>query len=253
MTSGSPGLAFGAHAAHYHRHRPPLPVEAVNWLTEGVAGPVVDIGAGTGRFTSLLATRTGPVTAIEPDPKMRAELVKNCPDVQAYPGRAEQLPLDTGSVAAAFLSGVWHWVDVPRAASEIARVLAPGGRLGVCWNAPADLAAMPHGTELFPSEVLTALASTHRDGQRPGHFLLPDPSPFSAPERFHRQYVVEMTPQQVGELLTTYSAMLTPPWEARREELTQAAVAHASDQALRLNADTIPVRFVATCYRATLS
>ena len=29
---------------------------------------------------------------------------------------------------------MWHWVDVPRAAAEVGRVLRPGGWLAVWWN-----------------------------------------------------------------------------------------------------------------------
>ena len=253
MTSGSPSLVFGTQAARYHRGRPPVTGVAVDWLTDGVSGTVVDIGAGTGSLTAQLITRMQAVIAVEPSRGMRAELTKNCPTIQVRPGAAERLPLPARSVNAAFMSGAWHWVDVPRAVQELARVLVPGGRLGVCWNNPLSVPQEP-GVQLFPPDVMAQLASARHPERAPGLFVLPRPNPFSPPERFECQQMVDMTPEQIGELLNTYSGMLRLQLESpeRCAELTRVAVEYASMRARRLDVRAVPVRFMVTCYRTTL-
>ena len=49
-------------------------------------------------------------------------------------GWGEAMPLPDGSADAVFVSTAWHWLDPARAVPEIARVLRPGGRLGVIWT-----------------------------------------------------------------------------------------------------------------------
>ena len=39
-----------------------------------------------------------------------------------------------GSVDVVLCAQAWHWVDPQRAVPEVARVLSPGGRLGLIWN-----------------------------------------------------------------------------------------------------------------------
>ena len=91
----------------------------------------VDIGSGTGRFTNLLAALVdGTVTAVEPAAAMRdIALAKPTPtNVRVVDGLAEHLPLPDDSVDVAFLFLVWqHLADHTAAASELARVLRPGG------------------------------------------------------------------------------------------------------------------------------
>ncbi|GAA3345119.1 class I SAM-dependent methyltransferase [Amorphoplanes nipponensis] len=127
-------LSFGPVAAAYERGRPPYPDAALDWLLPAGATHVVDVGAGTGKLTRHLHERGLTVTAVEPSDGMRAELGRVLPGVPVRAGTAEALPLPDHSADAVLCAQAWHWVDPARAVPEIARVLAPGGRLGLIWN-----------------------------------------------------------------------------------------------------------------------
>lgn len=126
---------FGSVAAAYAAHRPGYPDEAVGWALGGPAAHVVDLGAGTGELTEALLRRPGTsVTAVEPDGAMLDELRSRLPAVRALAGSAEAVPLPDACADAVVVGTAWHWFDAPRALTEIARVLRPGGALGVLWN-----------------------------------------------------------------------------------------------------------------------
>ncbi len=130
----TPGGSFGEAAAAYGRARPSYPAAAVDWLLPAQARQVLDLGAGTGQLTRGLLDRGLDVTAVEPSDGMRAELHRVLPGVRCLPGRAESIPLPDASMDAVLVAQAWHWVDGPRAAAEVARVLRPGGWLGLVWN-----------------------------------------------------------------------------------------------------------------------
>jgi SAM-dependent methyltransferase len=129
---------FGRSVDAYERGRPAYPLEALAWLLEGLrVGPkttVVDVGAGTGKFTAQLVPTGATIVAVEPIDAMRATLTAKLPTVTALPGMAEALPLKTASADAIVAAQAFHWFNVPLAAAEFHRVLRPGGRLGVIWN-----------------------------------------------------------------------------------------------------------------------
>src|SRR5215469_10755180 len=137
------GSSFGAVAAEYAEHRPDYPPDAVQWCVapvgRDIAGlRVLDLGAGTGKLTALLAARGADVTALEPDEAMLAELQRLLPSVRALGARAEAIPLPDGSVDAVLCAQSLHWFDLSRALPEIARVLVAGGTLGALWNSDDD-------------------------------------------------------------------------------------------------------------------
>ena len=130
--------AFGDVAAMYDRGRPDYPEAAVWHLTERLglsAGRrVVELGAGTGKFTRALARTDAEVIAIEPSEGMRAVFRERVPDVELHPGGAEAIPLPTESVDAVVAAQAFHWFRQPQSLDEIARVLRPSGGLGLIWN-----------------------------------------------------------------------------------------------------------------------
>ncbi len=131
--------SFGAQASAYEAGRPEYPVEAVGWMLEPVragdrAPRVVDVGAGTGKLTRVIAGLGAETIAIEPDAEMLQVLHNAVPGVPTFVGTAERMPLPEASVDAVVLGQAWHWVDVPAASREAARVIRTGGVLGLIWN-----------------------------------------------------------------------------------------------------------------------
>jgi SAM-dependent methyltransferase len=126
--------AFGRAAEDYERGRPDWPAEALDLVTKELDlrpdAEVVDLAAGTGKLTRILAERFARVVAIEPDPAMRA-LISGA---EALRGTAEDIPLPDDSADAVFCSEAFHWFDGAVALTEIARVLRPGGGLALMWN-----------------------------------------------------------------------------------------------------------------------
>ena len=145
--------SFGTSAAAYAEHRPDYPPAAIRWALEamrttdsGGAGPVprvLDLAAGTGKLAAQLASpdligRQVAVAAVEPDPRMRAELRRRAPGLPVLAGTAEAIPLAAATIDAVFVGQAAHWFDLDRAMPELARVLRPGGLLAGLWNGHDD-------------------------------------------------------------------------------------------------------------------
>lgn len=107
-----------------HRHR----------LLEGLAGRVVEVGAGNGRNFAHYPAGVTEVVAVEPESTLRAmaeSAARAAPvPVTVAPGVADHLPLADWSVDAAVVSLVLCSVpDQRRALAELRRVLREGGEL----------------------------------------------------------------------------------------------------------------------------
>jgi SAM-dependent methyltransferase len=98
---------------------------------------VADVGAGTGKLTSLLLTRGLSVEAVEPDPRMLAVLARNNPDARLHQTESTSIPVEDGSLDAVLVADAWHWFDAEATTDELRRVLRPGGWLGLVWNVVA--------------------------------------------------------------------------------------------------------------------
>ena len=103
-------------------------------LLADLSGRVVEIGCGNGRNFARYPSAVTAVTALEPEPHLRALAVgaaQGAPvPVTVVPGTAEALPLPDASCDAAVLCLVMCSLpDRPAALAEVLRVLRPGGVL----------------------------------------------------------------------------------------------------------------------------
>ena len=132
-------LGFGREAATYERSRPSYPPDAVAWLVRHLriepGAVVADLAAGTGKLTRLLVPTGAWLVAVEPVPGMHEVLRQVVPGVPVVAGTAEALPLREASLDAVCVAQAFHWFDADRAFAELARVLRPGGGVGIVWNA----------------------------------------------------------------------------------------------------------------------
>ncbi|OJW16373.1 MAG: SAM-dependent methyltransferase [Planctomycetales bacterium 71-10] len=130
---------FAVAADDYARGRPDYPPVILAWLRDDLGvGPgttVVDLAAGTGKFTARLVEAGATVTAVEPIDAMRERLAAALPGVPALPGTATSIPIADASADVVACAQAFHWFATPGALAEIRRVLRPGGRLGLVWNA----------------------------------------------------------------------------------------------------------------------
>lgn len=129
---------FSAHPERYETGRPGYPTEAVEWLAELIGikptATVLDVGAGTGKLTRHLVATGASVIAVEPVRAMSDVLRRVVPSVRVVQAPAEQLPFIDSSIDCITVGQAFHWFDAPAAWTEFARVLRPGGGVGLIWN-----------------------------------------------------------------------------------------------------------------------
>jgi ubiquinone/menaquinone biosynthesis C-methylase UbiE len=113
---------------------------AARYLRRGDEAPIVDVGAGTGAFSILLAEwfETS-VVAVEPERRMvdEARARRSHPRFEYREGDGANLPIESGGASAAWLSTViHHFPDLDAAAKEVARVVRPGAPILVRSSFP---------------------------------------------------------------------------------------------------------------------
>jgi SAM-dependent methyltransferase len=136
-------LAFGRVAELYDRARPSYPSELIDELIQFAAlrpgDQVLEVGAGTGKLTYLLAKRGLAVLALEPSVAMADVARVNC---ERYPlVEIEQVDFEHQQTVTPLLSAVvsaqaWHWVAPELRYARAANALAPGGTLAAIWTFP---------------------------------------------------------------------------------------------------------------------
>ena len=132
---------FERAADAYERGRPEYPPAAVAAVVSALRlGPgvrLLDVGAGTGKLSRLVAASGAAVFAADPADAMIRRIAgeRGIASVRAV---AEALPFRDGAFDAASAASAFHWFDGPAALRELHRVLRPGGRLALLWNVRDD-------------------------------------------------------------------------------------------------------------------
>jgi SAM-dependent methyltransferase len=231
--------SFGPAAERYERGRPPYLPAAVDWLLPAGARRVLDLGAGTGKLTRQLADRGLDVTAVDPSDGMLAELRRVLPGVPALTGTAETIPLPDHAVNAVLVAQAWHWVDRDRAVPEIARILSPGGRLGLIWNIRDEredwvrrLGEILDGGDLFRSAAIGP--------------------PFGPAETREFEWTHRIGGDQLLDLVASRSYVILLPPDERAALLAQVRQLMATHPAL-VGRTEFDMPYVTQCARADLA
>lgn len=234
--------SFDQTADAYERGRPEYPAEAVEWLLPADAHTVLDLGAGTGKLTRALTARGLEVIAVDPSPKMLDQLREAVPEATVHQGTAEDIPLPDASVDAIVVGQAWHWVDQDLALPSVARVLRPGGTLGLVWNirderAPwvARLTEVMHQAE---GEAFIESGSIRR-------------GPFGEIETAEFEWSRDFTREQIFDLVNSRSYVITASPDERERIL--AGVANLLDTDPDVGGQTVwTMPYVTHCFRMRL-
>jgi ubiquinone/menaquinone biosynthesis C-methylase UbiE len=140
-------------------------------LLAGLAGRVIEVGAGNGLNFTHYPPEVTRVMAVEPEPHLRAiaeaEAAKAAAPIEVVDGTADRLPADDTSFDAAVASLVLCSVpDVPAALAEIRRVLRPGGQLRFFEHVRADTPGLARVQRILDATVWPTLGGgchSHRD------------------------------------------------------------------------------------------
>lgn len=145
---------FTGKAESYAKARPGYPDTAIDYIVSLVPPDAVfaDVGAGTGKFTELLADKGLPIFAVKPNDDMREQLattLSSFPNAQIIAGSAEATTLTTGSVDIITCAQALHWFDPTAFWDECKRIGKPDSIVIAVYN------NTPGGSSIAHSKLST--------------------------------------------------------------------------------------------------
>ena len=137
---------FSSHAAAYAAYRPSYPPELAAWLATIVPTRriALDVGAGSGQLSLLLAEHFAQVVATEPSVQQVTKAAQH-PRIDYRVAPAERCDLPDASVDLLTAAQAAHWFDLPAFFAEARRLLKPGGAIVLI-----SYAGMEHRSTIEP-------------------------------------------------------------------------------------------------------
>jgi ubiquinone/menaquinone biosynthesis C-methylase UbiE len=147
---------FTGKAWAYAKARPGYPDAAIDYIASLMPknAVIADVGAGTGKFTELLAKRGYTVYAVEPNDDMRAQLtdtLKKYPNAAIIDGTAEKTTLPDGCVDVVTCAQALHWFDPEAFRAECRRIANAGALVIAVYNTPggSSVTYIKQSTDVF--------------------------------------------------------------------------------------------------------
>ncbi|WP_163226724.1 class I SAM-dependent methyltransferase [Bifidobacterium choloepi] len=187
--------------------------------------PIVEVGAGTGKFTVGLLGISGRVTAVEPNPDMRAigeRLRDHYPTLTVVDGTDVHTGLPDHCADLICAAQAFHWFDVDGFRKESLRVLKESDRsyAALVWNTHNRndevwhrvRAAMAEVNEDFPGEMADLIADAGEIGTYFGgpfeHFEFPNAQRYDEESFVTRCQSSSWAPSPQDGTFETYTAAI---------------------------------------------
>ena len=232
---------FGTDAGRYDRARPTYPAGLMDRIIAASPGrDVLDVGCGTGISARLFQAAGCRVLGVDPDPRMAEQGRQGGTETEV--AKFEDWDPAGRTFDAVIAAQAWHWVDPVRALPEVARVLTPGGRLGLVWN--------------IRDEREDWVAQLGRTMHRHGEEADGDPAPavgrpFAPLQRHDVEWGYHLSRAALVDLVASRSYVITLPEPQRTALLADVRELVNAHPALA-GAGEIVVPYVTWCYRTDL-
>lgn len=129
---------FGSGAELYQQTRPSYPLQIISWLRNELElthqSEVIDLAAGTGKFTQYLKQVTPHIVAVEPISEMQQQLHATQPEITILSAHSDYIPLESAHYDAVLAAQAFHWFSNHETLAEVYRLLKPQGHFGLIWN-----------------------------------------------------------------------------------------------------------------------
>ena len=189
-------LAFDTDASdRYHRLRPGYQPEIINFLTSQSPGVAIDLGAGTGLFTTQLVDAGWDVVGVDPAANMLQVLQDNHPQATTVVARVEDFDTTPWVRKAGLVvsAQAWHWVDTGIGCQKVSELLAPEGVFGI----------VHHQIDTSNDWVLRLCKIMHSGDVHAIDLPPRVTDAFQAPEGKWWHWEQQLTVEQVHELMMT--------------------------------------------------
>lgn len=124
----------------YSKFRPSYPEELFEFLIKDYnlkSKDIVELGAGTGKFSKIASAYCNKIYYIEPNIDMinkGKEYCNDCNNIIFFNNSAENTTLHNDIADIVFAVQSFHWFDKSTVKAEVKRILKPTGYFAIVWN-----------------------------------------------------------------------------------------------------------------------